>query len=91
MTSPASHVVPFRFAALEQLTHADVATAARMRHVARELVDLRALEVALGELIGARIVLQLGRFRRLDVGDREGERSGLVRRRGGGVAVATEE
>ena len=42
MTShAAASVVPFRFAALEQLTRADVATAARLRRVANELVDLR--------------------------------------------------
>ena len=66
MTSPASHVVPFRFAALEQLTRTDVVTAARLRRVAHELVDLRAIEAALAELTGARIGLQLGRIRRLD-------------------------
>lgn len=99
-----SHVVPFRFAALEQLTRADVATAARMRRVARELVDLRALEAALGELIGARIGLQVGRVRRLDAprgaddalgvvlaiaGERRAERRVLVEVDGAlGAAVA---
>jgi len=67
MTShAAASVVPFRFAALEQLTRADMATAARLRRVANELVDLRALEAALGELTGARVAITLGRVRRLD-------------------------
>ena len=86
MTSPGarSHVVPFRFAALEQLTRADVATAARMRRVAHELVDLRAIEAALGELIGARIGLQIARIRRLDAPRGADDAQGVV------VAIAGE-
>ncbi len=80
MTSPGalSHVVPFRFAALEQLTRADVATAARMRRVAREVVDLRAIETALGELIGARVGLQTARIRRLDAPRGADDAQGVV-------------
>ena len=89
----AASVVPFRFVALEQLTRADVATAARMRRVARELLDTGAFAAALGELTGARISIRVGRLRRLDAprgaddalgvvlaiaGDRHAERRVLV-------------
>jgi flagellar motor switch protein FliN/FliY len=67
MTShAAASVVPFRFAALEPLTRADVTTAARLRRVARELCDVDRFGAALGELTGARVALRVGRIRKLE-------------------------
>lgn len=75
--TPAS-VVPFRFAALEQLTRVDVGNAARLRRVARELVDVRAIEAALAELTGAAIAIQPGRVRRLDAARGADDAHGVV-------------
>jgi flagellar motor switch/type III secretory pathway protein FliN len=75
--SPAS-VVPFRFAALEQLTRVDVANAARLRRVARELVDVHAIESALADLTGAKIAIQPGRLRRLDAARGADDALGVV-------------
>ena len=84
MTAGLPVVVPFRFASLEQLTRADVASAARMRRVARELVDVRAIEAALGELTGARIGIRVGRLRKLDAPRGTDDALGVV------VAIAGE-
>ena len=65
-TDAKASVVPFRFAALEQLTRVDVESAARVRRAAGDFVDVSAFEAALAELTGARIRIQVGRLRRLD-------------------------
>jgi flagellar motor switch/type III secretory pathway protein FliN len=71
-------VVPFRFAALEQLTRVDVESAARMRRAARDFVNVGAFEAALAELTGARIRIQVGRLRRLDAARGSDDALGVV-------------
>ena len=57
---------PFPFATLELLTHAEVATAARLRRVARDYVNVEALEAAASELIGERVTISLVRHRKMN-------------------------
>lgn len=66
MTPTAPQVVPFRFAALEHVTRANVEASSRMRRLARELVDVAAIEAALGDLTGARIGIRVGRIEPLE-------------------------
>ena len=68
MTASASRdrVKPFPFASLEALTRADLASAARLRHVARELVRVEGIEVALAALLDERVEIRVRRYGRLD-------------------------
>ena len=61
-----SKAKPFPFATLESLTHADVASAARQRRVARAFVDLEAFEGALSELVAEPVRISLRHHRRLE-------------------------
>ena len=63
MTAQAS-VRPFPFTGLESLTRADVAQAARLRRVARALVDVASIERALGELTGKPVSISIRSVRR---------------------------
>ncbi|HSO36151.1 MAG TPA: hypothetical protein VLT33_26670, partial [Labilithrix sp.] len=62
----ADDVRPFPFASLEALTRADVVAAARLRHVARDVVRLEALEAALGELVEERVEIRVRRIRPIE-------------------------
>lgn len=60
-----TNVRPFPFASLETLTRAGVASAARLRRVARDYVDVGAIESALSELVHERVVLTTRRHAKL--------------------------
>lgn len=62
----AAQVKPFPFTTLEALTRAEVATATRLRRVARDYVDVGAIEGVLSELVGERVVITARRHRRLE-------------------------
>lgn len=64
MIAPSS-VRPFPFAALESLTRADVAQAARLRRVTHALVDVDGIEHALAELVGEPVTIALRGARRM--------------------------
>ena len=68
MTAPyaTAAAVPFPFATLESLTRADVASAARLRRVARDYVKIEALEAAASELVGEPVRIALVRHRKMD-------------------------
>lgn len=63
---PAPVVLPFPFTTLDVLTRADVALAARLRRVARDFVDVGAIEEAVSELAGERVRITVRRHRRLE-------------------------
>lgn len=63
--TPQPSVRPFPFTALESLTRADVAQAARLRRVACAMVDVSAIERALGELTAEPVTLAVRSVRRL--------------------------
>ena len=65
MTGPGA-AQPFPFASLDALTKADVAAAARLRRVAREVVRVDAIEAAFAALLDERVEIQVRRYRRLD-------------------------
>ncbi len=62
-------VRPFPFGALDALTRADVASAARLRRRAREVVDLEKITGALAELVEAPVTVTARRHHRLDAVD----------------------
>jgi flagellar motor switch/type III secretory pathway protein FliN len=61
-----AQIRPFPFAALEALTRADVARAARLRRVAHDFVNVAAIEAALAELVGERVTIAVRKLRRLE-------------------------
>ena len=77
MTAQAS-VRPFPFTGLESLTRADVAQAARLRRVARALVDVASIERALGELTGEPVSISIRSVRRLEVQRATDDATGVV-------------
>jgi flagellar motor switch/type III secretory pathway protein FliN len=78
MTALARQVTPFRFAALEQLSRADVASAARMRRAAAEFVDVQAFAAALGDLVGETIAIRVTRLGPLDANRGADDALGVV-------------
>ena len=54
---------PFPYASLEALTRADVVAAARLRHVARDVVRLEGVASALGEIVDDRVEIRVRRIR----------------------------
>lgn len=64
MSGAATNVRPFPFAALESLTRADVAAAARVRRAARELAPLAKVERAIEELVDSAVSITAHPIRR---------------------------
>lgn len=77
MIAPSS-VRPFPFIALDALTRADVAQAARLRRVTHALVDVEGIERAVAELVGEPVTIALRGARRMQAPHASDDATGAV-------------
>jgi flagellar motor switch/type III secretory pathway protein FliN len=78
MTTAQASVRPFPFTGLESLTRADVALAARLRRVARALVDVGGIERALAELTAEPVRIDVRGVRRMQAQRGADDATGVV-------------